>query len=515
MPIVAKVSHADSPPIALSLSALTRAIRRQTVTVRARILSIADDARWLTNALSESASCATLPIFTNTRAGDWYVPTERVSGLCCFKSHDGHRSTIGFSATRLNLALGAAAAHAGGAVVVDATSSGSKRFPDSCVTIAVWAAVINAVRGLKVDDIEGAALSDFFPNWLPRGTLDEAIGVVSRTVEAMPAPLAAVIRSELSALGTRALVPLYVCQPSSSVTGNGGEWDETVWPLLDSDDGTVPIVFVSASRLVDEGGDVASAHAGWYYVSGAGDDHENWAGVFGLTASLFWAHRELLTTGFDDEALVQVVQGIGKAALAATLTAATIPFRSLQLHDARRLLGAAISVGDSSIVRVARPSAWISNDTVTEESPLPGTIFVVTVMIKGGSSSSSSSSSIEEGGEKRNGSNTDDDAPCVRRLCVPGEYKSARSRVIWNTQIFPVINESILKGGLILVAFQDTESAASASAITAAILLAARNSELLTKIDVRVSLALACTACVSPCVDKAIVKNLTRVYVPP
>ncbi|CAN0417300.1 unnamed protein product, partial [Ectocarpus sp. 13 AM-2016] len=62
------------------------------------------------------------------RNGLWYG--KEWDGTCYFKSTDGHSRRWAFSYTRLNIHLAAAAAAAGGCIVVDSTRAG-KRFPDS------------------------------------------------------------------------------------------------------------------------------------------------------------------------------------------------------------------------------------------------------------------------------------------------------------------------------------------------------------------------------------------------
>lgn len=493
------MSSSCIPPSAPSLSALTRAVRRQTVTVQARLRSILDDANWLLRALAESASCGALPVFANTRAGDWYVPRERVTGSCCFKSHDGHRGTIGFSVTRLNLALAACAARRGGAIVVDATS-GSKRFPDSCVTVAVWASVINAVRG--TDSVEGASLRDFFPSWLPRGTFEDASRAAVSAAAELPDALADLIRAELNDLGGRALVPTFVCQPSSTLSGNPGSWEETVWPLLDPNDGTVPIVFVSVSRFVDDTGDVSSAQAGWHYIPGAGDDHENWAGADGLTPALFWSHwKELTDSALDDESCCEAVRKI--------VSEAVVPKRRcIDANAARRLFRAstAIRVSPGAVqVHVATSAVqevmWSCSD---EDQPAvaaldPGTIMIVETVARGDPSSTFPG-----------------DAPNVVRVYVPTDKRStARSRDLWGSRILPVISAAVESGGSILVAFEEPGAAPAAAAIAAVALLSGGAINPQSKIDVRVALSLASVACVAPCVEKATVKTLMRIFLPP
>ena len=71
-----------------------------------------------------------------------------IDGTCYFKSTDGHCNNWSFSGTRLNVHVAETAARRGGCVIVDATRSTTKRFPDSLSkTIPIWAETLNrAVR---------------------------------------------------------------------------------------------------------------------------------------------------------------------------------------------------------------------------------------------------------------------------------------------------------------------------------------------------------------------------------
>lgn len=115
------------------------------------------------------------------------------------------------------------------------------------------------------------------------------------------------------------LRPVWVCPSSrdepmafmptraaASSPEKSGEWD-TLLPVFDTDgDGTdadaddeafTPVVCVSASRHVSE--DEQRERHSWTYIQGAGDDEESWAR--GLTAELFWRHRDaLLEEGLTD-----------------------------------------------------------------------------------------------------------------------------------------------------------------------------------------------------------------------
>ncbi|CAN0474608.1 unnamed protein product, partial [Ectocarpus sp. 8 AP-2014] len=81
------------------------------------------------------------PVFANLRNGLWYG--KDWDGTCYFKSTDGHSRRWAFSYTRLNIHLAAAAAAAGGCIVVDSTRAG-KRFPDSfTATVPIWCCLLN------------------------------------------------------------------------------------------------------------------------------------------------------------------------------------------------------------------------------------------------------------------------------------------------------------------------------------------------------------------------------------
>ena len=96
------------------------------------------------------------------------------SGTCYFKSTDGHCNNWSFSATRLNLHVAEAAAKHGGCVIVDATRSTTKRFPDSfSKTVPTWAEVLNravvraraATAAHRDDDHDGDHDGDARARW--------------------------------------------------------------------------------------------------------------------------------------------------------------------------------------------------------------------------------------------------------------------------------------------------------------------------------------------------------------
>ena len=268
--------------------------------VLARLKSISSDATFIDEVRRTYPGFA---FFANERCGTWYV---REPNTCTsyFKSTDGHAGHWQFSSTRLNLFVAELAAAAGGAVIVDSTRRG-KPFPDALTkTVPAWCAMINhIVLGEPLD-------STPFPRWLPASEVGAIRALLPAWVAALPPSITAAIRAALG--GGRLSAPLrahWACNAiSEGAPCSLDAWEATVLPVLgetggglDQEEKEVPLLCVSASRLVAEGGDVASAHAGWGYVQGAGDDAETWS--CGLTPALFWRHADtLLACGSDAEA---------------------------------------------------------------------------------------------------------------------------------------------------------------------------------------------------------------------
>jgi hypothetical protein len=529
--------------------AVERRVRRVTVTPHARLRSIASDAAWLQSALAASASCGALPVFTNLRTGAWYVPPAAAAGACCFKSTDGHLAgPLAFSRTRLNLPLAAAAGAAGGAVVVDATG-GAKRFPDSFNTLAVWAAVLNGARGVP----RAPPLADFFPRWAPRGLAADAERVAAAALAALPPALRDALRADLAHLGARPLVPLYVCQPSAAPGDAAGDadadWEEVVWPLLDDDaesddaesgdaegddaetegeeegaagadgaagrgrDGAgggrraaraIPLVCVSVSRFVTDAGDEPSAHAGYRYVPGAGDDADVWAVPLGLTPARFWAHADALVGAADNDECVERAAAIARAAAAAAAAgagarahaaAAPAPLCARALRAAAApLAGGAVAVAGPAALAAARAAAPAAADA--PPPPPRTTIFFVAVM--GGGGDAAAGAAI---------------AGAVT-LALPGDKRAlTHARGAWDEALGHVVRAAGA-GDALLVAFAEPRAASLAAGVAAAALLAtrARGAPPLGKDDVRTALALACLPCAAPSVERSTLKTLHKFF---
>ena len=269
----------------------------------------------------------TLPVFANLRCGLWYVdPNDRnddhvsrqaasggdsnndddddAVGTCYFKSTDGHCNNWSFSATRLNVHVAEAAATRGGCVVVDATRSSTKRFPDSfSKTIPVWAETISRAvarrRGIvppTVDDDDESINpeSSHRSTWgsgphLPVWVGDNERNAIASRMPHFEENLHAVLHDTdvLDALATRLAKPLRCVWVSRE--------NEHSLPCVDVDvedlDFT-PVVLVTASEPMQRHGERRTGEGGvpYAYIPGAGDDEESWAK--GLTPAVFWAHKE-------------------------------------------------------------------------------------------------------------------------------------------------------------------------------------------------------------------------------
>ena len=271
-----------------------------------------------------------LPVFANLRCGLWYVDPETrgrrtrtgdddddddrgarsdaslaasdAVGTCYFKSTDGHCNNWSFSATRLNLHVAEAAATSGGCVVVDATRSSTKRFPDSLSkTIPVWAETLSRAvarrRGEPIDDRIDWRAGPHLPVWVgdnERNSIAALMPAFEETLEGVFGDGAP--DDALASLAAKLAKPLRCVWASREnaadmppCLGAGGpEWDGDF----------VPLVLVTASEPMARHGERRSGTDGapYAYVPGAGDDEESWSR--GLTPSVFWQNStEILHAG--------------------------------------------------------------------------------------------------------------------------------------------------------------------------------------------------------------------------
>ncbi|THH04313.1 hypothetical protein EW145_g5614 [Phellinidium pouzarii] len=260
-------------------------IRKQSLDTFSRLHSIAEDIKFVRSVRDEYAS---YPMLANKRCGAWYCDPQFVSKLplangnfAHFKSTDGHYNGWSFNLRRPNLHILPLVQDAGGLSLVDSTRSG-KRIPDSLSkTVPIWCTVIN--RALKTRNI--APLDNWDVNLYtpPQSVSKQEHSQIEHKLGGWAASLAS-SSYDLPTLG-KPLRPIWIT-PASSVLPAFGENT----PFL-------PIICVSASKLVDEGSQ--RRREGYSYVQGAGDDHENWS--MGLTPDLFWKHKEKILSTLEPD----------------------------------------------------------------------------------------------------------------------------------------------------------------------------------------------------------------------
>ncbi|KAL5604080.1 hypothetical protein BROUX41_002069 [Berkeleyomyces rouxiae] len=255
-----------------SLSQILGDLKRTNTSISNRLRSIAQDACFVERV---AASYAPRPLVANERCGSWYVDVARKAGSAYFKSTDGHTDAWKISTRRLNVHLLRIIEENDGCIIVDSTRRG-KRMPDALSkTIPIWCAVINAL---------------LFPDNKLSHELHTPPAVVSASEHAQISALLSSFVETLSGISldlptlrqalSQPLRPLWVTP-------------DTPLPEVSPAcvfDGFRPVICCTASaRSMTAGGEIFS---GAGYVQGAADDTEMWA--HGLTAPLFWAHREAL-----------------------------------------------------------------------------------------------------------------------------------------------------------------------------------------------------------------------------
>ena len=341
---------ADLPDFTPNIYKVVRALRKDDHGPYNCLASIVHDAAFVKGVVREYR----LPTFANLRCGLWYagrhhagneswagpsLPGEEdeplesedgglgedaertrgeeeddvraaIDGTCYFKSTDGHCNNWSFSGTRLNVHVAETAARRGGCVIVDATRSTTKRFPDSLSkTIPIWAETLNRAvrearrRGEEADedaatkknqtnawDDDAAHSGAAFPPWIGERERDAIRELLPSFHERLRA-----VSPDLSRLVRTLQAPLRCVWVSRETAARG-------LPLLEPAGGIsrgsfTPVVLVSASSPMQWHGERRVGRDGrsFAYVPGAGDDEESWAR--GLAADLFWRERRTLVAG--------------------------------------------------------------------------------------------------------------------------------------------------------------------------------------------------------------------------
>lgn len=536
-----------------SYSHLRRVIHRgHSTCLLSRLRSIHHDSAWLHKTLPSHPQYSALPIFYNRRTGPWYSvcgPSPAPPLTCYLKSTDGHYHTTGFSLTRLNLNLAVCAGERGGAVVVDATSSG-KTFPDSSIALSVWAFVLNQVLASGFTTPPPPFIR-YFPSWQPPSVRDAALATAQGVLDTLPLPLRAVIVSTLSPVLKAPLLPLFVCQPPSGGLGGGGggegDW-EAVWPLAPPSEEATPILFVSVSKRVGPGGDLLSNHHGWTYIQGAGDDAELWATSLSLTPEVFRDNATAFLDCSTGEECAERVRGVThllhtkSGRDTASISGGGLVGSLLNPAAIHNLLSSSLCLRGSGFECqegvVAPPAIRVSVLPTHDVGPVlgeggdgkeggtfPNLNGVVVVMIE--EMSGEGGLTPAEGDEKFRGVSVGGEkGATLFTLCLPSSrQQNTHCKGVWEKEVFPLLLHALSsttteststasEGGTILFAYNTpTLAPAAATLVAAALLIQERGrGKTLDKVDIRTALALAALACSSATVDRFFLKQLTRYF---
>lgn len=288
---------------------IRRRVAQQQRRMRHRILSIAVDHQWIRHAVSH----LNLPCYANLRCGLWYAQNV-CTGTAYFKSTDGHANTWNFSLRRLNLNIVEAAANSKGIILVDATKRG-RRLPDAFSrTIPIWCAVINrAINTYRSNNNIANDNWDIALHVPPRIVSPEEKTIVTQKLNSLVDSFltsdAVDIEWLSKTVGQRPLRTFWMTTESHLI-------DDFI-PDYTCDGQYSPIICLSASEPIEdtvfrlfrrvnekkEEKENTEADVGFFYIPGAGDDHEKWS--CGLTPQLLYQNFDLLLnackTSNDDD----------------------------------------------------------------------------------------------------------------------------------------------------------------------------------------------------------------------
>jgi tRNA A64-2'-O-ribosylphosphate transferase len=321
-----------------------RRIAQEQRRLRHRLLSIFSDASFVRYISDQHLN---FPVFANLRCGLWYA---RVAGICTdtayFKSTDGHANTWNFSLRRLNLNVVEAASNSPGILLVDATKRG-RRMPDSFSrTVPIWCTVINrAVHRHREQKIIGGVVGDSSGERVDRSTSTKSHNISTKQENnfwdtELHIPPNVVSKEESAIISSKLdyLVDSLVDSDAVDIDWLSGILKNrplrTFWITTESTiiedlkpDYTCngkysPIICISASEPIEDtqfrvfnaysstnmvntekqydrhystGG---NEDVGFFYIPGAGDDHEKWS--CGLTPDLMYQHLTSLLQSCRD-----------------------------------------------------------------------------------------------------------------------------------------------------------------------------------------------------------------------
>jgi tRNA A64-2'-O-ribosylphosphate transferase len=284
---LADLSLSDAT-IQSSLYAHLKSIRKATLSIHNRMESILDDAKFVQRASKHYG----FPLVANERCGSWYIDPHSKIGSAYFKSTDGHHGQWDFSLRRLNLQLLPMLAEYRGVVIVDSTRRG-KNLPDAfSKTVPIWVAVIN--RALFPESTSMHKLQT------PPEPDDLGVSEISQIEARIPEFTKKFfdLRVEVQSLRGQLRRPIVIRWAINGRFGGTGDFlsegESEEAMRVDPETACHELILCSASHRV-QGAEVSEGG----YIQGAGDDSEAWS--HGLTAQLFWTHKELLLRTDEDE----------------------------------------------------------------------------------------------------------------------------------------------------------------------------------------------------------------------
>ncbi|KAI8354192.1 tRNA A64-2'-O-ribosylphosphate transferase [Blakeslea trispora] len=197
-----------------------------------------------------------------------------------FKSTDGHMRAWDLSVRRNNLHLIPIIEEHGGCIIVDSTRKG-KKIPDALSkTIPIWCCAINRMMAQSNNKLSWDLSFYSPPAAVSRSEHTQIEALMDSFVDKL-------VRSGLSMpMLKKPLRPLwYTPESYQALLGSPPQWEEMPF---------YPIICLSASEAIPSG---YQSRPGYLYVQGSGDDQEAWS--MGLTAQLFWQHKDTILMNRD------------------------------------------------------------------------------------------------------------------------------------------------------------------------------------------------------------------------
>ncbi|KAI8327307.1 initiator tRNA phosphoribosyl transferase [Choanephora cucurbitarum] len=260
----------------------SKLIRNDSKNIYNRLRSIVDDAEFVAHVYS---LMPTLALVANERCGSWYIDRTKTPAYSAyFKSTDGHMRAWDLSVRRNNLHLVPVIAEHKGCIIVDSTRKG-KKIPDALSkTIPIWCCAVNRMIA-RLEDTAAWDLSFYSP---PAAVSRSEHAQIEALMDSFVDKLerSGLSRSITNGCLKKPLRPLwYTPESYQALLDSPPQWEEMPF---------YPIICLSASEAIPSG---YQSRPGYLYVQGSGDDQEAWS--MGLTAHLFWQHKDTILDNRD------------------------------------------------------------------------------------------------------------------------------------------------------------------------------------------------------------------------